>query len=111
MLQDAHSRKISIPVTTILTGGDIIVAAIPNTWIYIHELIGAFNGASDTLIIKAGTRTLAHFDLADGQGLTEQDEPGEDNRPRFECKPGEDFILDSVGGTPFIGALHYSLRT
>ena len=111
MLQDAHSRKTSIRVLTSLTGDNTIVAPIANTWIYIHELIGSFHGADDVLIIKAGSRILAQFDLADGQGLTEQDEPGEDNRPRFECRPGEAFILDSVGGTPFIGSCHYSLRT
>ena len=111
MLQDAHSRKISIPVTTSLTGNNVIVASIPNAWIYVHEVIGSFVGGSDELIIKAGSRNLANFHLADGQGITENDEPGEDNRPRFECKPGEDFILDSVGGTPFIGSVHYSIRT
>lgn len=111
MLQDVHSRKISIPVTTVDTGGDIIVAAIPETWIYVHEVIGSFQGSADTLLIQSEDTVLASFDLGAGQGLTEQDEPGEDNRPRFECPPGQNFILNSVGGTPFVGAVHYSLRT
>lgn len=110
MLQDAHTRKISIPVVTSLAGGDIIIPGDPTRWIYVHEVIGSFQGASDDLIIQSGSTNLANFALADGQGLTEQDEPGEDNRPRFECPPGEDFILNSIGGTPFVGAVHYSLR-
>jgi len=110
VLQDAHTKKISLPVNTSLTGGDIIVAGDPTRWIYIHEIIGNFVGSDDELIIQSGSTPLANFDLADGQGLTEQDEPGEDNRPRFECPPGQDFILNSVGGTPFVGAVHYSFR-
>jgi len=107
MLQDAHSRKISIPVTAAI-GTDTIIAAVPGAWIYVHELIGDL-AADGTLDIKAGSRTLASFTLDKGQGLTEQDEPGEDNRPRFECYPGEAFILVVTGGT-FNGACHYSLR-
>ena len=111
MLLDAHSAKIPLPIRTTLTGDTIIVASIPNTWIYVHELIGSFPSGPDTLIVKAGTRVLAEFDLAAGQGITEQDEPGNEGVPRFSCRPGEAFIIDSVGGTPFVGAIDYSLRT
>jgi hypothetical protein len=107
MLQDAHSRKISIKVTA-AAGTDTIIAAESNAWIYIHELIGDLS-ASGTVTVKAGSRELGYFELGDGQGLTLQDEPGEDNRPRFECKPGEAFVLVVTGGT-FNGSCHYSLR-
>jgi hypothetical protein len=107
MLQDAHTRKISIPVTAPV-GDTVIVAGETDRWIYVHELIGDL--ASDgTVSVLSGTDILATFTLDEGQGITEQDEPGEDNRPRFECKPGDDFILRVTGGT-FNGALHYSLR-
>lgn len=109
MLQDVHERKISIAVNANLTGDNIVVAFTPATWLYIHELIGDLN-VSGTLTIKAGSRILAVFNLAAGQGLTEQDEPGEDNRPRFECKPGENFILNLSAGSTFTGSCHYSLR-
>jgi hypothetical protein len=107
MLQDVHSRKISIPVTAPV-GDTTVIAAVSGAWIYVHELIGDL-AANGTLDVKAGTRTLASFTLDMGQGLTLQDEPGEDNRPRFECLPGEAFILTVTGGT-FNGACHYSLR-
>lgn len=107
MLQDAHSRKVSIPVTA-APGTDTIIAAVADAWIYVHELIGDLSAAG-TVTVKAGSRTLGVFELADGQGLTLQDEPGEDNRPRFECAPGEAFILVVTGGT-FNGSCHYSLR-
>lgn len=107
MLQDVHSRKISIPVTAAI-GDTAVVAAVPGAWIYIHELIGDL-AAAGTLDILCGTTVVASFTLDQGQGITEQDEPGEDNRPRFECKPGDDFILRVTGGT-FSGACHYSLR-
>ena len=107
MLQDAHSRKISIPVSAPV-GTTSVITSVPGTWLYVHELIGDLSAAG-TITIKAGSRTLAVFNLDAGQGLTEQDEPGEDNRPRFECMPGEDFILVVTGGD-FIGACHYSLR-
>lgn len=107
MLQDAHSRKISIPVSAPV-GTTVVITSVPETWLYIHELIGDLS-ATGTLTVKAGSRTLASFNLDAAQGLTEQDEPGEDNRPRFECKPGEDFILVTTGGD-FIGSCHYSLR-
>ena len=107
MLQDAHTRKISIPVTAAI-GTDIIIAAVPEAYIYVHELIGDLAGAGN-LTVMAGSRTLAAFTLDAGQGITLQDEPGEDGRPRFECYPGEDFKLVVTGGT-FNGACHYSLR-
>lgn len=107
MLQDAHSKKTSIPVTAPV-GTNTIVAAKADAYIYIHELIGDLASAGN-LIIKAGSRTLASFTLDAGQGITEQDEPGMDGVPRFECKPGEAFILEVTGGT-FNGALDYSLR-
>lgn len=107
MLQDAHSKKIAIPVTA-PAGSTELVAAEPDAYIYIHQLIGDLTGAGN-LIIKAGTRTLASFVLDEGQGITEQDEPGMDGVSRFECRPGEAFIIEVTGGT-FNGALDYSLR-
>lgn len=111
MLQGVHGRKISIPVSAPV-GDTVIIAAIANTWIYIHELIGDL-AAGGTLSVVAKTvadveTILATFDLDAGQGITEQDEPGEDNRPRFEFKPGQRVILRVTGGT-FTGACHYSL--
>ncbi len=107
MLQDAHTRKINIPVVAPV-GTTAVVLAIPHAWIYIHELIGDLE-ANGTLDIECGTRNVGTFRLDSGQGITLQDEPGEDNRPRFECKPGEDFRLLVSGGT-FNGAISYSIR-
>ena len=107
MLQDAHSKKISIPVAAPI-GTTTLVAAQPDAYIYVHELIGDLAGAGN-LTVMAGARTLAAFVLDAGQGITEQDEPGMDGVPRFECKPGEALIVVVTGGT-FNGALDYSLR-
>lgn len=107
MLQDAHSKKISIPVTAPV-GSTTVVAANDDAYLYIHELIGDLASAG-TLKILAGTRELASFTLDGGQGITLQDEPGMDGVPRFECRPGEAFILTVTGGT-FDGSLDYSLR-
>lgn len=107
MLQDVHSAKTSIGVTA--APGDVtVIAANPDAWIYIHEIMGDLSAAG-TIAIKAGTRTLATFSLDAGQGLTESDEPGNDNVARFMCKPGEAFILTCVTGT-FIGTVDYSYR-
>ena len=107
MLQDVHTRKIAIPVTAPV-GTTIVIPAVAGAWIYVHELIGDL-GSAGTLDVLAGVRTLASFTLDAGQGITLQDEPGEDNRPRFECVPGEAFSLVVTGGA-FNGACHYSLR-
>ena len=107
MLQDAHTKKEPLALAAPI-GTNTIIAAQPNAYIYIHELIGDL-GAAGALTVMAGARTLATFVLDAGQGITLQDEPGADNVPRFECKPGEAFILVVTGGT-FNGALHYSLR-
>lgn len=107
MLQDAHTRKISIPVSAPI-GTTTVIASVPNTWLYVHSLTGDLD-ANGTLAIYAGARELALFDLDMGQGITLSDEPGEDGRPRFECLPGEDFKLVTTGGN-FVGAAHYSLR-
>jgi hypothetical protein len=107
MLQDAHTRKISEKAIAHV-GDTIIVPAQADAWIYVHELIGDL-AAAGNLRVFAGTRELAFFALDAGQGITVQDEPGEDGRPRFECKPGEAFILRVSGGS-FNGSIHYSLR-
>lgn len=105
MLQSAHSKKISEPVTAAV-GTTTVIAAKTDAYIYIHELIGDLASAGN-LIIKCGTRTVASFTLDAGQGITEQDEPGMDGSPRFECRPGEAFILEVTGGT-FNGSVDYS---
>ena len=104
---DAHSKKTSAAVAATV-GTTEVVAAQDDAYIYVHELIGDLAGAGN-LIIKAGTRILASFALDAGQGITEQDEPGMDGVPRFECKPGEAFKLVVTGGT-FNGSIDYSFR-
>jgi len=112
MLQDAHSRKISIPVSAPI-GDTIIVAGTTDKWIYVHEIMGdlSANGTVSVVAIdaSAGETILATYNLDAGQGLTIQDEAGEDNRPRFEFKPDVDYVLRVTGGD-FIGSTHYSLR-
>lgn len=112
MLQDAHSRKISQAVSAAPTD-TIIIPFVADEWHYIHELIGDLSTAGSISIVainqSAVERILGTFNLADGQGLTLQDEPGEDNRPRFEFKPGEDAVLRCVSGT-FVGSVHWSIR-
>jgi hypothetical protein len=107
MLTDAHTKKINISVTAPVGTSDV-VAALPNAWIYIHELIGDM-AANGTVDIRCGLREVGTFQIDAGQGLTLQDQPGDDGRPRFECRPGEAFTLDIAGGT-FNGALTYSIR-
>lgn len=105
MQNAAHSKKIAAPVTAVI-GSNTVIAAQTDAYIYVHELIGDLASAGN-LIVKAGTRTLASFTLDAGQGITLQDEPGMDGVARFECKPGEAFILEVTGGT-FNGAIDYS---
>lgn len=112
MLQDAHSRKISVAISA--TAGDtIVIPRNADEWHYIHEIIGDLSAAGTMSVVaidaSAGERILGTFTLADGQGLTLQDEPGEDNRPRFEFRPDENAVIRTSGGT-FVGSLHWSKR-
>jgi len=107
MLQDAHTKKISIPVAAAV-GTNTIIAGDDSRWIYVHEVIGDL-AAAGNLIIRSGTTELASFALDGGQGITEIDQPGNDNVSRFECPPGDDFILEVTGGT-FNGSVNYSFR-
>jgi len=112
MLQDAHSRKIAVSVTAPI-GDTVIIARNADEWHYIHELIGDLAAAGQLQVIAIDADTTEHilgtFILADGQGLTLQDEPGEDNRPRFEFNPGQNAVLRVTGGA-FNGGLHWSIR-
>lgn len=108
MLQDVHSAKTSIGFTANAGADRTIIAANPDAWIYVHELMGDMS-ATGTLDVKAGSTILATFALDAGQGLTENDEPGNDNVARFKCRPGEAFILKPVTGN-FIGTVDYSYR-
>jgi len=107
MLQDAHTMKKSIAVAAAV-GTNTIINAQPDAWIYVHLLIGDM-ATGGNLIIRSDSTVLASFALDTGQGLTEQDEPGNDNVPRFQCPPGEAFILEVTGGT-FNGSCNYSFR-
>jgi hypothetical protein len=107
MLHDAHAKKVSIAVAAPI-GTTTLVAAQADAYIYVHELIGDLASAGN-LTVMAGDRVLAAFTLDEGQGITEQDEPGMAGVPRFECRPGEAFKVVVTGGT-FNGALDYSLR-
>jgi hypothetical protein len=107
MLQDSHTKKIASGVTAEV-GTTTLVEAQDDAYIYVHELIGDL-AAAGNLTIMAGDRVLATFTLDEGQGITEQDEPGMDGVPRFECRPGEAFKVVVTGGT-FSGAIDYSFR-
>ncbi len=109
MLTNSHEGKINIPIGINTSGDNIILVGNSDSWIYIHELIGDA-AATVTLQIISGSTVMAEFDLSAGQGLTEQDVPGDDGVPRFKCPPGEDFILNLSGGVQFTGALQYSRR-
>jgi len=112
MLQDAHSKTISSAVSAPV-GDTVIIAAADDAWNYIHELIGDLSTAGTMSIIAINVaddeRILGTFQLGDGQGLTLQDTPGEDGRPRFEFKPGERAVLRTTGGT-YTGSLSRSIR-
>lgn len=107
MLQDVHSKKISAAVNAGV-GTTVLVVGSSSYWIYVHELIGDL-AAAGSIEILAGSRSLGKFNLDAGQGLTEQDEPGMDGVPRFECRPGEDFKVVVTGGA-FTGSIDYSFR-
>jgi len=108
MLHDSHAKKVSEAVVA-PAGDNTVVAAQDDAYIYVHELMGDLD-VNGTVTIKAGDRTLASFDLDAGQGLTLQDEPGMDGVSRFECRPGEAFILTVSAGSTFKGGIDYSLR-
>lgn len=112
MLQDAHSRKISVPIDAD-AGDTILIPRNPEEWHYIHEIIGDLDGAGQVEVIAIDSDDTEHslgtWDLEEGQGLTLQDEPGEDNRPRFEFNPDQDAVLRVTGAT-FTGGLHWSKR-
>lgn len=104
---DIHTKKISAPVVAPI-GTTILVAGTADRYIYVHELIGDLEAAG-SIEILAGSRSLGKFLLDAGQGLTEQDEPGNNGVPRFECRPGEDFKVIVTGGA-FNGSIDYSFR-
>lgn len=108
MQMDVHTAKTSVGFTANAGGDRTIIAANADAWIYVHELMGDMS-ATGTLDIKAGSRTLATFALDAGQGLTENDEPGNDGVARFTCRPGEAFILTPTVGN-FVGTVDYSYR-
>ena len=95
--------KKSIPVNA-TAGSNVVVASAGNAWIYIHDIIGDLS-ATGTVVIKGGSEVLGEFHLDEGQGLT----LGGGDEVRFECKPGDDFILDITGGD-FNGSCVYSFR-
>lgn len=114
MLQDAHSRKIKEAITA-PTGDTVIIPRDTTTpaWNYIHELIGDMAGTGTLTVLgidsDSNEEIMGTFDLSSGQGLTLQDEPGEDNRPRFEFRPDQNAVLRVTGAT-FTGAMDRSIR-
>ncbi len=109
MLTGIHEGKINEAISITTAGDNIIVTGNSDSWIYVHELIGSCD-ATDLITIKSGSTDLAEFDLGAGQGITLDDVPGDAGVPRFKCKPGEDFIINSSTGATFTGAIQYSRR-
>ncbi len=109
MIYDVHTRKINEPITISDAGDNVIVTGTSDQWIYVHELVGDA-AAAVTLEIKTGTTVRATFTLDAGQGLTLSDITGDDGRPRFECKPGEDFVINLSAAVAFNGTISYSFR-
>lgn len=91
----------------------MIIPRAADEWHYIHEIIGDLSDAGTLEVLAIDSddteHNLGYFTLADGQGLTLEDEPGEDNRPRFEFNPDQNAVLRVTGGT-FNGSLHWSKR-
>lgn len=112
MLLDVHTRKISEPINA-EAGDTIVIPRNPDEWHYIHEIIGDLSAAGTMEVIAIDSDSTEHvlgtFNLADGQGLTLQDEPGDDQRPRFEFNPDQDAVIRTTGGT-FTGSLDWSKR-
>lgn len=108
MTNDVHSAKISIPVVA-APGDNTAIAALTDGWIYIHEIMGDLD-VSGTLTVKCGSVSKGAFALDAGQGLTLTDEPGNDGVPRFQCKPGDAFVLNLSAGSTFRGTIDYSIR-
>lgn len=112
MLQDASSRHISETISA-AAGDTVLIPANPDAWNYIHELIGDLDGAGSIEILAIDADSTEHslgmFNLDVGQGITLQDEPGQDNRPRFEFNPGQDAVL-RVASASFTGGLDRSVR-
>jgi len=114
MIQDASSRHISSAINA-APGDTVLIARNLTTpaWNYIHEIIGDLSTAGSMSIIAinsaAAERVLGTFNLGDGQGLTLQDQSGQDNRPRFEFNPDENAVMRCVTGT-FTGSLERSIR-
>lgn len=109
MLTDIHEGKINIPISIATSGNNVIVASDTESWIYVHEIIGDAEGTV-TLQVKSGTTVMATFALSAGQGLTLDDVPGDDGKPRFKCPPGQDLIINLSGAVQFTGGLQYSRR-
>lgn len=112
MLQDASSRHISEAISA-PAGDTVLIAANPEAWNYIHEIIGDLSAAGSMSIIAIDADTTEHilgtFNLGDGQGLTLQDEPGQGGRPRFEFNPGQSAVMRTSGGD-FSGSMDRSIR-
>lgn len=109
MLHNIHGEKITAPVTVTGTGDQIVIPAITDGEIFIHELLGDTT-AQMVLSVKAGARTLAAPEVAVGQGLTYSDIPGMDGEPRFKCFQNEAFILNLGAAGTFNGSIVYSYK-
>lgn len=107
MLQDAHTKKI-VDTVVAPVGIHTIVPGQADRWIYVHELVGDLE-ANGTLEPMAGVDTLGTFRLDAGQGITLQDQPGNDNVAHYQIPPGQPFRLNVTGGT-FNGEITYSFR-
>ena len=92
------------------TGDNIVVAAIANGEIFIHEIVGQ-PSASMVVTIKCGARTVGQFNLVANQGLTIDDIAKSDWEPRFKCYQNENFIINLSAAGNFQGAIAYSYKT
>lgn len=106
---DFASHPVMAPISISAAGDNIIVAGIPNNWIYIHQIALVADGGANLVTLKKGATDLSYIPLiADMAFVFENTRP--DYPYLFDIESNVDFIINLTAATSIKGHIIYSLR-
>jgi hypothetical protein len=107
---DSTTRPVMAPISISTAGDNVIVSGNPSQYIYVRQILLTTPGGAQTIEFKEGPSTvLSNFELNANDGIIVEN-TSFDYPFLFDCKPGQDFIINLSAGTSVIGHIVYGFR-
>jgi hypothetical protein len=107
MLWQIHGTTKDLGLRFSTSGDNTIITGPTSGNMFIHGIV-LIPSADVTAKIKCGSRTVGDFDLKQYMTFSMDDIPGQDGVGFWECKTGENFIINLSSAVQVTGLVKYS---